>query len=450
MRKLVCIFASLICSLQIFGDCIPNVEAHIRAPRRFFSKLFSIAQSVYPNPKMQMQTSFALMPFGYPNFNGISLTENALICVYNIETEPILTVALKLDGDSKPLLEQSLQDVCYFHKQDGFLFVVYNAKGNEQEYIESTKKLIADKKISNLAKIKLDKIATKYFLKNNSNKCSDDIESAVIKIDDDLSQINLSVDLRFEKNSPTDKIVNTIKRDSFAEESAFIPQDCEISAISKIILPQNFPDMRKDFIDSILPQENADKIKNMYLKNKGTFAMGINFGSNLHITSVGETTMTQQEFIELAKNNSKIKYGETTKVEVINNLKENGGKTFVESYISTIPANKTYSSIESGYAVCSTNLQSWNESINKINTFDKNQKFPLKKYALDDSDFIVVLNNKSLLKRLLAELGIKIKEDAKIENTMISADIGLGKIRLYTSIDFQILRYYCDLYGRTK
>ena len=81
---------------------------------------------------------------------------------------------------------------------------------------------------------------------------------------------------------------------------------------------------------------------------------------------------------------------------------------------------------------------------------DKNQKFPLKKYALDDSDFIVVLNNKSLLKRLLAELGIKIKEYAKIENTVISADIGLGKIRLYTSIDFQILRYYCDLYGRTK
>jgi hypothetical protein len=61
-----------------------------------------------------------------------------------------------------------------------------------------------------------------------------------------------------------------------------------------------------------------------------------------------------------------------------------------------------------------------------------------------------VLKNKSTLKRQLAELGVKIKEDIKIDDTVVSADIGLSKIKLYTSIDLQILKYYCDIYGKTK
>jgi hypothetical protein len=100
--------------------------------------------------------------------------------------------------------------------------------------------------------------------------------------------------------------------------------------------------------------------------------------------------------------------------------------------------------------VSSTNIRDWKESIKKINARDNKKEFALQKYAFDDSDFILVLNNKSTLKRLLAELGVKIKEDIKIDDTVVSADIGLSKIKLYTSIDLQILKYYCDIYGKTK
>ena len=450
MRKLTCIFASIIFSLQLFGECVPNIEAHIQSPRRFFYKLFNIAQSIYPDPKMQMQISFALIPFGYPCFNGISQTENALICVYDIEENPTITVALKTEGNAKPLIEQALQGVCTFQKENGYLIIAYSPKGDANRYIESTKKFIADKKISNFAKIKFDKVATKFLFKNNQSKIFDDIESGILKIDNDLTRIKLSLDFYFKKNSQTEKLVNAVKRDSCAEESAFIPQDCEISAISKIILPSNFPDLRKNVIDGIFAQDNAEKIKNMYLKNKGTFAMGINLGKNLQITSVGETTMTQQEFIEIAKNNSQINYGPNNSLTIINNIKNIENNACVESYFSAIPTQKTYSSIASKYAVSSTNIDDWKESIKKINAYDNQKNFSLQKYASDDSDFILVLNNKSTLKRLLAELGAKIKEDINIDNTVVSADIGLGKIRLYTSIDLQILKYYCDIYGNTK
>ena len=450
MRKLTCIFASIIFSLQLFGECVPNIEAHIQSPRRFFHKLFNIAQSVYPDPKMQMQISFALIPFGFPSFNGISQTENALICVYDIEESPTITVALKTEGNKQPLVEQALQGICTFHNQDGYLIIAYSPQEDTTEYIQSTKKYISDKKISNFAKIKFDKVATKFLFKNNQSKFLDDIESSILKIDNDLTRIKLSLDFHFKKNSQTEKLVNAVKRDNYAEESAFIPQDCEISAISKIILPSNFPDLRKNVIEGIFAQDNAEKIKNMYLKNKGTFAMGINLGKNLQITSVGETAMTQQEFIELAKNNSQINYGANNSLAIINNIKNIENKSCVESYISTLPSQKTYSSIERQYAVSSTNIRDWKESIKKINARDNKKEFTLQKYAFDDSDFILVLNNKSTLKRLLAELGVKIKEDIKIDDTVVSADIGLSKIKLYTSIDLQILKYYCDIYGKTK
>ena len=448
MRKLICIFVSVIFSLELFADCNANVEAHIRAPRQFFGKLAEIVRTVYPDPKLQIQTSFALMPFGFPKFNGISPTDDALICVYNIDSEtPIIATALKLEENSTTLIEQALQGVCKIAKENGYLFVVFNANSDSQNYIDATKKLISEKQIPQLANIKLDKIATKLLFRNDTNKFLNDVDFSILKITDNRTQLEVSLDLHFEKNSDSEKIVNAVKRLPVATETQFIPQDSELVAISKIKLPQDFPDIRKEVIDSIFAKNDADKIKDMYIKNDGSFAMAINFGKDLQMTSVGATMNSQADLLDFAKNNPSIKYNANA-IELVNKIDKANDIDFVESYISLTPDKKNYSAIENGYAVCTTNLDALQSVINKIKSHNNTENYPLCKYARDDSDFIVLLNNKSILNSLLAPTGAKIKDNANIENTIISADIGLGKIKIFTRVDLQVLKYYCDIYKK--
>lgn len=57
-----------------------------------------------------------------------------------------------------------------------------------------------------------------------------------------------------------------------------------------------------------------------------------------------------------------------------------------------------------------------------------------------------MVNNKSVLQMLLSKLGAKIRDDIDIGNSVISADIALGKIEIFAAINIRSLNYYSDFY----
>lgn len=107
-----------------------------------------------------------------------------------------------------------------------------------------------------------------------------------------------------------------------------------------------------------------------------------------------------------------------------------------------------YSAVVNGLSVSSDDKNLFAEAVAKIKSA-RGQAYPLKKYARDDSDFVAVLNNNALLKSMLGRIGASL-DKAAFENTVISADVGLGKIEITASIDIDSLNLYCDFLRLSK
>ena len=56
----------------------PDFAIRTCAPKAFFEKVSRLFRKIYPDPKLEMQAAFALMPLGYPEFNGISRRANTV------------------------------------------------------------------------------------------------------------------------------------------------------------------------------------------------------------------------------------------------------------------------------------------------------------------------------------------------------------------------------------
>ena len=76
--------------------------------------------------------------------------------------------------------------------------------------------------------------------------------------------------------------------------------------------------------------------------------------------------------------------------------------------------------------------------------------FPLSKYARADCDIAAVLNNSSLIGKLLQKRGAKLKDGAQIDDTALYANASNGTLKIFTRIDLRILGCYLELFSREK
>ena len=253
-KSLLIIFLALF-SLSALADIAPDFTLRARAPKPFFEKISSLYRRIHPDPKLEMQAAFALMPFGYPDFGGISKRENAVVCGFATETEnPVYVLGFKSDGNSrmeKTLAARNIKPV----KKGGYTFFSLPTDADAR-YIDAAFGEFS-KVGHSLAEIDATPEAFNRLAKGAFGKYTADIESANVKIDADARTIKLCATVKLKKGSPLCNAVNEVRRVKEAEEAEFLPRDAEIFAITKAHLPDGIFDTQA--ARGVLPQRLAEK-----------------------------------------------------------------------------------------------------------------------------------------------------------------------------------------------
>lgn len=439
MKKSFLITFLALFSLSALADIAPDFTLRARAPKPFFEKISSLYRRIHPDPKLEMQAAFALMPFGYPDFGGISKRENAVVCGFATETEnPVYVLGFKSDGNSrmeKTLAARNIKPV----KKGGYTFFSLPTDADAR-YIDAAFGEFS-KVGHSLAEIDATPEAFNRLAKGAFGKYTADIESANVKIDADARTIKLCATVKLKKGSPLCNAVNEVRRVKEAEEAEFLPRDAEIFAITKAHVPDGIFDTQA--AKGVLPQRLAERIDSLRSKNAGTYAAAVYLGGTPKSLGIGATEMTERELLALAESEPEVS---VLGLSAKNRAEKIGGTACLATECPN--GSTVYSAVVNGLSVSSDDKNLFAEAVAKIKSA-RGQAYPLKKYARDDSDFVAVLNNNALLKSMLGRIGASL-DKAAFENTVISADVGLGKIEITASIDIDSLNLYCDFLRLSK
>ena len=438
-KSLLIIFLALF-SLSALADIAPDFTLRTRAPKPFFEKISSLYRRIHPDPKLEMQAAFALLPFGYPDFGGISKRENAVVCGFETATEsPVYVLGFKSDGNSrieKTLAMRNVKPV----KKGGYTFFSLPSDADAR-YIDAT--FAEFSKVGHsLAEIDASPEAFNRLTKGAFEKYANDIESTNVKIDADARTIKFCATVMLKKGSPLCNAANKVRRIKEAEEAEFLPSDAEIFAITKAHVPDEIFDTQA--AKSVLPQRLAERIDSLRSKNAGTYAAAVYLGSTPKTVGIGATKMTEHELLAVAESEPEVSVmGLSAK-----NRAEKIGDT---PCLATVCPNGStvYSAVVNGFSVSADDKNLFAEAAAKIKS-PRSQTYPLKKYARDDSDFVAILNNNALVKSLLEKIGASMDGKTAFENTVVSADVAMGKIEISASIDIDSLNLYCDFLRLSK
>ncbi len=451
MKKFFLVIISILFCITIFADTkisgslqTPNIIAHIAPPAKFFASASEIFKAICKNPKLELQTSLTLMPLGYPKFNGISKTENALVCVFEINSQkPIIIVAIKKEGEQEPAIINTLSSSnCKIENKNGFIFIVFNANNDVEKYLNSILFELQKNETAKIAKITLDKDAIKYLLKNEYKEIVNDAQEATIKLNKNDTRATISLEIKVSKSSPTFQKLKEIKRERLSKEAALIPQDSQLSIISKTKIPSDFFELGKSASKNIFQRDFSENHISLASRNTETFAMSVNFGNPIQATSIGVSQATFSEMQSNVKDNLKIKCGENKEITISNISTKIDGVDYIETSFSNLPKEKMYSTIVDGFSLSASNKNDFVSSIKRISNFDKNADFPLRKYASIDADLIAIFNTRAILNNLLKSTGTMLKDEVKVSDNIITVNILENKIRIFAYLDFESLRYF--------
>ena len=310
-----------------------------------------------------MQTAFALMPFGYPEFNGISRRANTVVCGFDTDTEnPAWVVGMKMEDDSRTAAFLKSANLAVY-KRDAFSYLPINfGKKDPSPYIDRAHALLPKK---SGAAFEAD-ICAQAFDRLTQGKCADwaqDIENVFLRIDEDGDCLLLRATILLRKNSPTYEQVNKVRR-----------------------------------------QKNA---RELLRHSSQAYSAAVKFGDAPKLLSVRATDAADAE---------------------------------------PSVADGFSAGVKNGYCSLSNDGGMLAECLSKMSAAESKTDFRLQRYAEDDSDLIVVLNNAAMLKTVLSKIGRELRDDAKINDSVASLDIALGKIDITVRADLDSLNHYCDFY----
>lgn len=243
MRKFAyTVFAALSFALAALADVSESAEPGFCRPHAFAENIFRKSRRALPKdlsrPATRNEGVVRFVPFGYPNFNGVSQKENTVICGFDIDSQnPVYVIGMKVDDDALINKTLTLQKLKTYKKGD-FTFLPLNlGEKNPSPYVDSAHNAVLDKTRS-FMEVEMNAKALRHFGKGKFSDMANDVEKAVARFDDDGEKLFLAATIILKKNSPAYKIVNSVRRQKIAKEAQFIPQDAELTIISKIKSPQ--------------------------------------------------------------------------------------------------------------------------------------------------------------------------------------------------------------------
>lgn len=383
----------------------PDFAIRTCAPKAFFEKVSRLFRKIYPDPKLEMQAAFALMPLGYPEFNGISRRANTVICGFDTDTEnPAWVVGMKMEDDSRTAAFLKSANLAVY-KRDAFSYLPINfGKKDPSPYIDRAHALLPKK---SGAAFEAD-ICAQAFDRLTQGKCADwarDIENVFLRIDEDGDCLLLRATILLKKNSPTYEQVNKVRRQKNAPEAQFLPQDAELFVISK--MKGGFDGREIPAIGNALPADVSAKYGELLRHSSQAYSAAVKFGDAPKLLSVRATDAADAE---------------------------------------PSVADGFSAGVKNGYCSLSNDGGMLAECLSKMSASESKTDFRLRRYAEDDSDLIVVLNNAAMLKTVLSKIGRELRDDAKINDSVASLDIALGKIDITVRADLDSLNHYCDFY----
>ena len=436
-----------------FAAPIPAPEADFvlrtRAPKFLFSKLAELFRKIYPDPQLEMRASLALMNFGYPDFKGISTNDCAVVCGFNTDSEkPVYVVGIKMQPDSR-IAEVLQMQKLKVHTKGDFSFLPVNAEGVDAGMFIEYAHGAAIKKTTAIAEVEMAAKQFDTFTKGAFAAAVPDIESVSARLDDDASHLIVSATIRLKKGSPLYENVNGVRREKNSAEAAFISQDAEISIILKSILPDTVKSIGKDIFKSFLTPEIAAECESLLCKSRGTFAASINFARTPQILGV---SALKAEETKLANSVNQKTAAHSAGDSISADYAAESSALTADRCACAVAvaslgnAKNIYSAEADGYRISASDKSLLEHAAGRIKSQCQNRRFPLKKYASDDSDIVVVVNNKSIVRSLLTLLGGRLKKRADIADSVVTADIARGKIEILARIDIESLNYYGDFY----
>lgn len=403
--------ATILTALSVFVSTLaaaePRPDYTIRtcAPKPFFEKVSRLFRKIYPDPKLEMQAAFALMPFGYPEFNGISRKAGTVICGFKVHTEnPVWVVGMKIDNDSRAteFLKSAKLET---YKRDAFTYLPLNiGDDNPAPYVDCAHSLMG-KKSGAAFEADLSPSIFDWLTRGKCTELANDVENIFLRIDEDGDSLIIRATIAIKKDSPTYRAVNGVRRQKKLPEAQFLPRNAEISIMSK--MKNGFGGREIPAIENALPADVAVKYGELLKHSSRAYAAAIKFGDAPKLLSIRQTDVSD----------------------------------------TAIPSVDGFSAAaKNGFCVFSNDDKMLSQCLSEIASSDSRANFPLRQYAEDDSDLIIVLNNATMLETILSKIGRTLRGDAKINDSVISADIALGKIDITVRADLDSLNHYCDFY----
>ncbi len=208
-------------------------------PRKFCSEFFALSRKISSNPQFEMWTAMFLAQFGFPNFEGVSETDNLTLAYFLCDGKKELFICVSSDDSS--MLAKHIIFGKYQNLRIGKKLVARIGKGTVKNFSDYAKTLVdlSVHKTQDSIYVRVDSDYLLELLKNYYTQPAIHLE-ALIK-DTDYCEFSINENGNFlkskfnlvaKKSSELERFFRTASNHKNVDEISFIPDSSFIVFLS--------------------------------------------------------------------------------------------------------------------------------------------------------------------------------------------------------------------------
>lgn len=451
MGRIFSVFFAAALSIASLRAQTPDAVILFEPPQKLFPAISETMRKIYPDPRSEMLLALTLSPVGYPNFNGVSNDQNMGICVF--DTGEVVTAAIYASKESaisrfsegmseKPAKIGDWLIMPLFTPRQGF---------DISGYAEATAEAMRARHSANLASAQADAAfilaaIEKYAGYKVSSNLAQDIESARITLDIDGPDFVATLRIVAKDGTLLKTAFNKFSWRTEEKEARFIPQDAAFTFLSSVYLGGKNTPLTMEMADRYFGDRYSQKYAKLLEKFEGSFAMteGDKGGGAVSV-SVSSTKITMDELLEYVAELYKSS-GSEDKIEFC----EIGGTKAVTNSAAE-DAARMYWTVADGYMVNSDNPETLARTVEKVRAESgSDAPYKLQRYAKLNADFVLIMNNNTLLNSVLKSFGMGYTDENFGSDFTIEGKIGMGRMDLAMRADMATIRAYADIFRKLR
>ena len=420
----------------------PSSTLLLAAPRGLFEKFTHLMRKIYPDPRLEMQMAFTLMPLGYPSFNGVSRSKPMAICEFDTSSGPAYTIAISASPESEvSRFAHSLNPPA--ERTGEYLLLQFPPNGDAKINAGRAKSAIkALSKNTDFIKIfaseqKLNDILEYLNFNPEVKEFSRHIKSIALTLSPQSDFITLNIALNLKAESSILPLLSRANFQSGNEELRYINPDAAFIAFSSFCTPG------EPVACALGAYPAKSALRNLANKCNSSFAASFFFdGEKYTYVIISKSKAAFGELLKLLSEKPPCGLGANAK---ITHTSHSEGKfTYIASKPNLPDIEPTYTAIFGGFKIEGNNLQEFLRVLKKIDSHDApDSEFALKKYFDQSSELTFVLNNNALFTSILGRMGYSLTNE--LQHAVLRVKFSASRIDISTNVHYQTLRAFADL-----